>query len=295
MNKLLSAEFMRMFKSTAFKVAFGIVLVITLLDVISAGVDVRMHPEYYAGIAPLDSYLFSMSQMLPLIMAAVCSAFLGADYRNGTIRNKLVVGHSRISIYLSNLVVNIGTTLILLGTFLGIVLLLGIPLLGMPGMEVTVILKHYFVTVCALISFAAIFTLLGMLIHSKSACTTCALIGSFLMLMFVIIIAQELSMPINPSQENVITIEIETMDVDGVDAAEADESEEVMPVPRELAAWKRCLYEICYDFMPYGQLLQLQSSLVTGEYRMILSVYALGVAGIATVAGVLLFRKKELK
>ena len=40
-----------------------------------------------------------------LVAAVFISLFVGSEYSDGTIRNKLVVGHSRMRIYLANLIV----------------------------------------------------------------------------------------------------------------------------------------------------------------------------------------------
>ena len=40
-----------------------------------------------------------------LVAAILTSMFIGSEYSDGTIRNKLVVGHSRMRIYLANLIV----------------------------------------------------------------------------------------------------------------------------------------------------------------------------------------------
>lgn len=53
----------------------------------------------------LDGCLFEGLPLMGLVSAIFTSLFIGSEYSDGTIRNKLVVGHSRMRIYLANLIV----------------------------------------------------------------------------------------------------------------------------------------------------------------------------------------------
>ena len=70
-----------------------------------------------------------MFPFLPILHAAFVSLFLGLEYQDGTLRNKLIVGHSRGQVYCSCLLTSItGCFGILLAWALGAVA--GIPRLG---------------------------------------------------------------------------------------------------------------------------------------------------------------------
>ena len=65
-----------------------------------------------------------------LIQAPFLSVYLGTEFSEGTIRNKLVAGHSRPAVYLSNLILcAIAGVLLCLG-YIAAVLAVGLPLLG---------------------------------------------------------------------------------------------------------------------------------------------------------------------
>lgn len=76
------------------------------------------------------SYFYMPILYLPVGIAIFSCFFFGTEYSDGTIRNKLVVGHSREAIYLANLL----TTVCVIGLFLLAcyvpVFIVGIPLAG---------------------------------------------------------------------------------------------------------------------------------------------------------------------
>ena len=59
-----------------------------------------------------------------------CQPFIGTEYSDGTIRNKIVVGHSRSTIYLANLLTCCFAGLIMCLCFILPTLAIRIPLFG---------------------------------------------------------------------------------------------------------------------------------------------------------------------
>ena len=57
------------------------------------------------------SFFFVYTLAIAISASAFCSLFIGTEYSDGTIRNKLVVGHTRGTIYLSNLIVSMAAAL----------------------------------------------------------------------------------------------------------------------------------------------------------------------------------------
>ena len=51
----------------------------------------------------MDKMMLNYINIIGLFMAMFTSLFIGTEYDYGTIRNKIIVGHSRTSIYFSNL------------------------------------------------------------------------------------------------------------------------------------------------------------------------------------------------
>ena len=98
MSRLLVSTFIRMLKKVIF---WFLVLCMFAYGVYSA---LNIASEARMGFV-LDGCLFECLPMMGLISAIFTSLFIGSEYSDGTIRNKIIVGHSRIRIYLVNFIV----------------------------------------------------------------------------------------------------------------------------------------------------------------------------------------------
>lgn len=63
--------------------------------------------------ATLDNFFFDYATYILVLGAIFCSLFIGTEYSDGTIRNKLIMGYSRQKIYCANLIVCIIANLML--------------------------------------------------------------------------------------------------------------------------------------------------------------------------------------
>ena len=98
MSRLLVSTFIRMLKKVIF---WFLVLCMFAYGVYST---LNIASEARMGFV-LDGCLFECLPMMGLISAIFTSLFIGSEYSDGTIRNKIIVGHSRIRIYLVNFIV----------------------------------------------------------------------------------------------------------------------------------------------------------------------------------------------
>ncbi len=113
MRKLLSADFYRLGRDKAFWIGALAMLAYTVGAMLSnchqAMEDVESGFPY-----ALETFYFVYALLIGLLISVFTSLFLGSEYSDGTIRNKLVVGHKRSDVYLSKLFANIAFSLILL-------------------------------------------------------------------------------------------------------------------------------------------------------------------------------------
>ena len=113
--------------------------------------------------AYLDKILNEFIMYIGLFIAIFVSIFVGKEYGQGIIRNKIIVGHSRISIFLSNLIISIVVSLLCELIYLIIVFLIGIPLFGQMQMSFSQFAIVLLNTALVIISFCSIYNFITMI------------------------------------------------------------------------------------------------------------------------------------
>ena len=136
MSNLLYANFSRMVKNKLFLIGIGFMFF--------AG-SFLCYQQYrqlvgYGTHVKLDSTFFQYTIMIGVISAIFCSLFVGVEYNDGTIRNKLIAGHKRTAIYLSNLIVNIVASFLMCFSYMLANVVVGIPLIGTLTIPATKVL-----------------------------------------------------------------------------------------------------------------------------------------------------------
>ena len=92
MRNLLSAHFMRLRRDRVFY------LCVALMFAISALGKVGEHIRFPAFRLNVPFFYFML--YIGAFSAVFTGIFLGTEYGDGTLRNRLIVGHSRTSVYL---------------------------------------------------------------------------------------------------------------------------------------------------------------------------------------------------
>ena len=178
MSKLLSAGFIRLRKDKIFWIA--------LIFMFGAGVFFPvmryMDMQQSGYINNIDNGFFACALFIGIVMAVFCSLFIGTEYSDGTIRNKVVIGQKRTSIYLSNLIICAIVSIVMCAAFLIAYLCVGIPLLGFFEMGIKLVLLFTLAVFVLSIAFASIFTLISMLNHNKAITAVVCILLAFLLL-----------------------------------------------------------------------------------------------------------------
>lgn len=112
MHNLLNESFARLRKNTTFKVCLIIVIAIPVLLISLEKILLRAYNEDASGFNAADECLFLMTGMLPLFIAISPGFFIASDFRQNTVRNKIICGYSRTSIYMTNWITSVCITLI---------------------------------------------------------------------------------------------------------------------------------------------------------------------------------------
>ena len=175
MTNLPMPNLKRLLKSRAFRIAAAVVAAIGLFEILMMYRDavIEMETAYF------DSGLFSFAAIGAFAIAAVVSLFVGCEYSDGTIRNKVVVGHHRASVYLSMLITSVIAGWLLVLVWTAAYLIPGVILMEHAN-PLWVYLVLYLAIFLELAVFSAIFTLLTMTLGNKAGsavvCILCALL-----------------------------------------------------------------------------------------------------------------------
>lgn len=166
MIKLLNANIYRLKKSIVF----------WLLLLITAFMGILLYINYN-GINPsscvncnnqLGIVFFGFNSLNWLILPIFISIFIGTEYDDGVIKNKIINGHKRSSIYISNLLVTIFVSFIYSLTYIISVIIIGSILENDITISINKFIFLLFDSFLLNIVTASLFTFVSMATSSKS-------------------------------------------------------------------------------------------------------------------------------
>lgn len=168
MRKLLAAGFSRMWKSRVFWVLEAASFVLGSIFYFLVILNTRNLGENWI-IKNANFYFFLFILCSGIFISIFASLFVGTEYADGTIRNKLTVGHSRRDVYLSNLIL-CGMA----GLLFGVTHILTAMLMGIPGVGFVVFtaISSPFWRLCCcmliILCYSSIFTFFAMVYSNKA-------------------------------------------------------------------------------------------------------------------------------
>ena len=275
MAKLLRANFSRLWKSRIFYVGLAFTVLLNIFLVIDGWHSGKLgYPE------PLEDVLFQNFIVIGFVSAVVVGMFLGTEYSDGTIRNKIAVGHTRASIYLANLIVCAAASMVILLISLALGFGLGSFLLDPLGIPMKALLLYTCIGLLTTVSFASIYTLVAMLSPSKASGAVLCLVLALVLLFATSAVEGTLTEP-EMVQDYVMTED--GMPVPG----------DPHPNPRYVTGTKRAVLEVIYDVLPTGQSFQISNNECARPAR--LPAFSLLLTLVTSAAGALLFRRRDLK
>ena len=226
------------------------------------------------ALTDLDEFYFRFSAAMGFFYAMCTSV----EYGEGTIRNKLAVGHTRREVYLSNFITVFVASLCMAAAWL-IGGLAGVPFLGFLTIGPVGTVLCFAIIIGFTAAFSAIYTFIGMLNDRRSA--TVITVAVWLILVLVSSIFEN---TLHEPEE----IKQMLVSVDGGTPAAVTE-----PNPYYISGIQRTIYEFVVDFLPTGQSSSLQNINIGHPVRMLLS--SLGITAAFTLGGLRLFERKDLK
>jgi len=286
MRDLLSANFLRLWKNKAFWTALAVCVVLGVASAVeefrfqvSVGADLSQ-PEVAQYKALLDRQFFQYASFIGILAAALISLFLGTEYSDGTIRNKIVAGQSRTAIYFAGLITSFTASALCMAGYMLSCLAVGAPLLGWFTKPAALLVTAIVGSVVMLAAFCAIFTFVTMNCSKRSASVVICLLGVFCLLLAAAYLYSRLDAP-EFIQDYELSVNSQIV------AAKPE------PNPQFLRGMKRNVYQFVYDLLPTGQAIQYGSLSFTDPARLI--ALSLCVTAAFTAGGIALFRKKDLK
>lgn len=257
MRKLFSADAFRMFHSKWFWLCLGGMLAL-------AGAFIAMQYTAMDYTVPLSRVIFLPMSFYGLAVAALVSLFVGEDFSDGFIRNKIIAGSSRQAVFASNLSVScLACTIIYLLTtlFTAAVALL----LFENDVSASCFLQHLALGVGMCLAYGCIYCSITMVCGNKtSSIVLCMGLAFFLL----VVCLHSNQVMVQPAYK------------DG------------MPNPAYVDGLAKAVYAVVHDLNPSGQAAQLSAMEVFQPLRCILcDLIWILLAG----AGCAVFKRKNIQ
>lgn len=275
MGDLLRAGFARLWKAPVLWLGLAAAALLGAVVCRSAYEGVQEGVVYY--LYDLCRYHCIFTVFLP---AVFCALFLGTEYEQGTIRNKLVAGKSRPAVYLSSLILSLAACLLMIAAYF------------LPVVCVGPFVTEGLGTTPRMLAL----TVGGELLMAAALCGLCTL-GSMLIsrkaiLAVTLLLATLGGLAVSGNVEGRLEeqeyFQGIMMNEEGelVDAGE-------MENPDYLRGRERARYQFVADFLPTGQALAYNFDMIVHPWRMCL--FSMLILCASTAGGVLSFRRKDLK
>ena len=285
MSRLLRADFSRMFKSLVFKLGILFSAAFAVVMVVARYIDFKVNADIYAQYEDLslnaNDFIFAGGFFIVFMVAVFMGLFVGADYSDGTIRNKLMIGHRRSSIYFANYVTCYAATLIFNFVYIITVFVLSLIMFG----NATFNHAHFFVNLGFMIitsaALVALFLFFAMLINNKAAASVTLLTLAIAMWCSAMLLTERLAQTEYFSDIYYVNEEGEVI------------QDQSVKNPQYLTGIKREIYEFVDDFLPSTQYYQILQWNVERPIRFLLCDAAMVL--VMTGAGVFMFKRKDLK
>lgn len=286
MYKLLNADFYRLIKN---KIFWGIIIITLCMACFFL-----KSLEFYGD--SIELLIMNHFITIGFFISLFTTLFVGLEYANGTIRNKIVTGHSRIRIYISNLIISITVGFIIELVYITFILVVGNVIheevrLILPIAQFAKILLHI---VTIIIMYSTIFNCITLLCNDITVSTVICIIFVFIMFLT----DGTLSMIAHSEKYNYQYTYNE----------QGEATREIIGLNHKYPGeTNKQIAKVLRNFIPIGQSNQINEA-VSEQINQILMnykgeipdtsnlvVYSLGSIIIINVMGIYLFNKKELK
>lgn len=286
MNKLLRANFFRLIKN---KIFWGIIVItLGITSVLLFNTIINNQGETKESI---DRLLVMYMYFIGIAMAIFTSLFVGTEYSDGVLRNKIVIGHSRKHIYLADLITSIIVGLCIQLIYMLIVAVIGIPIFGTLQMTIEKFLFVIIDIVFIIITYASIFTCITLLCSDITVST----VSCMILVLMMFIASMALSSTANAMKYHETYIQTENGEIEVHQKLNPD-------YPGDL---KKNVAKTILYCLPTGQTSQIISQISKKPFQITnymsddelktVFLYSVGVTIVITGVGMYCFKRKDLK
>ena len=296
MRKLLRADLSRLLKNKLFWFLTLCLLVWSAVSSYDNACNLINNPGPYSdivigmGIAVPESFCFDGGPIVLVIIPVFASMFLGTEFSDGTMRNKIVVGSKRKNIYLSHLITTGAASLVFCAMWhigaLSALPVLGVWKIGVLTWALMVIKSALFV-----FAFASVLCLISHIVANKAAVAVFEIVFALVVLMAGSMLYNMLLEP--------------EMISGGVTISANENGETVMqpiephPNPDYVAEPERSVLKKALNTLPSGQAILLANITSSNEEQLDLPIYSYcascAIILVSTAAGIFIFKRKDLK
>ena len=293
MRNLLRANFSRLWKSKIFWA--GILTMVGLAGFVVWNQYDEM--STYGIVVTAEQPLFMSMVLMGVVSAVLVSLLVGVEYSDGTIRNKVIVGQTRCAVFVAAYVVSAFAVLVIYVLAVAVALVLGLALFEPPEISWPMICGAISVGVAMSLAYAAVYNLIAMVCSNRTYTAIICVLLSFLLMMGGTYVYNRLTQPEFIQQLAPITEQVDENTEVTVGVTEDGEFDdmrlETVPNPNYLSGAARERFQFFMDVNPTGQAMVLSTLELIHPVRIVL--YDAAIVALCCLAGILIFRKKDIK
>lgn len=278
MSRLIYANMVRMIKSKIFWISEIFLIGYSIFAYAMAAVNVRNLGMATGG---WTVYFFNEMLFIHVVMAVLIPFFIGVEYSDGTVRNKISVGHKRTDIYLANVIVCYAAGAVQFFTYSAVSALSALFFVGKPALtSMGQIPWRVGCSLIMLLVYTALYSLVAMLDSNKTRAVVVELLIAFIFVILVSQIYKDL-------QEQERTDRVVLSDTGEM------EIEKNIPNSKYVSGTKRVIYEWIDACLPEDQAMYVIDPDAAFSARAPLCM--LGESVVLIMAGAYFFQRKDIK
>ena len=278
MSRLIYANMVRMIRSKVFWISEIFLTGYSIFAYAMAAVNVRNLGMATGG---WTVYFFNEMLFIHVVMAVLIPFFIGVEYSDGTVRNKISVGHKRTDIYLANVIVCYAAGAVQFFTYSAVSALSALFFVGKPALtSMGQIPWRVGCSLIMLLVYTALYSLVAMLDSNKTRAVVVELLIAFIFVILVSQIYKDLQE--QERTDRVVLSETGEMEI-----------EKNIPNSKYVSGTKRVIYEWIDACLPEDQAMYVIDPDAAFSARAPLCM--LGESVVLIMAGAYFFQRKDIK